>query len=90
MLGGSLVLIGWAMVPMLIVGDAMTYEMAQSGANSTQFDRDPAAGSRADGSEHAGYEWYRCNCSYPHSASTHRDSDRDHAKCFQAPHAGKW
>jgi hypothetical protein len=37
MLGGSLALVGWAMVPALIVGDAMTYEMAQSGANSTQF-----------------------------------------------------
>ncbi len=37
MLGGSLALVGWAMVPMLIVGDAMTYEMAQSEANSTQF-----------------------------------------------------
>jgi hypothetical protein len=37
MLGGSLALVGWALVPALIVLDAMTYEMAQSGANSTQF-----------------------------------------------------
>lgn len=36
-LGGGLALVGWALVPALIVGDALTYEMAQSGTNATQF-----------------------------------------------------
>lgn len=37
MLGGSLALVGWVMVPALMVLDAMPYEMAQSGANSPPF-----------------------------------------------------
>jgi hypothetical protein len=37
LLGGSLALVGWAMVPMLVTSDAMTYEMARLGANQAQF-----------------------------------------------------
>jgi hypothetical protein len=37
MIGGSLALVGWAMVPALVTNDAITYEMARSGANPTQF-----------------------------------------------------
>jgi hypothetical protein len=37
MLGGGLALIGWALVPTLVTIDAMTYVMAHSGANPTQF-----------------------------------------------------
>ena len=36
-LGGSLALVGWAMVPSLVMSDAITYEMAHSGANPTQL-----------------------------------------------------
>jgi hypothetical protein len=36
-LGGSLALVGWAMVPSLVTSDAITYEMARSGANSAQL-----------------------------------------------------
>ncbi len=37
MLGGSLALIGWALVPTLVTIDAMTYVMAHSGADANQF-----------------------------------------------------
>ena len=37
LLGGSLALVGWAMVPMLVTSDAVTYEMARLGANQAQF-----------------------------------------------------
>jgi len=37
MIGGGLALIGWALVPALVVSDAMTYTMAQSGANPVQL-----------------------------------------------------
>jgi hypothetical protein len=37
MIGGGLALVGWALVPALVVRDAMTYTMAQSGANPTQL-----------------------------------------------------
>lgn len=37
MLGGGLALIGWALIPTLVTLDAMTYVMAQSGANATQL-----------------------------------------------------
>jgi hypothetical protein len=37
MLGGVLALVGWAMVPSLLTRDAMTYEMAHSGANPAQL-----------------------------------------------------
>jgi hypothetical protein len=37
LLGGSLALVGWAMVPSLVTNDAMTYEMARLGANPAQF-----------------------------------------------------
>jgi hypothetical protein len=36
-LGGSLALVGWALVPSLVTSDAVTYEMARLGSNSTQF-----------------------------------------------------
>lgn len=37
MLGGSLALVGWALVPSLVTSDAVTYEMARSGANPAQL-----------------------------------------------------
>ncbi len=37
MLGGSLALVGWALVPVLVTSDAVTYEMARSGANPAQL-----------------------------------------------------
>lgn len=37
MLGGCLALVGWTMVPALMTGDAITYEMARSGANPAQL-----------------------------------------------------
>ncbi len=37
MLGGSLALVGWVLVPTLGMRDAMTYEMAHSGANPAQL-----------------------------------------------------
>ncbi len=37
MIGGGLALIGWALIPALVVGDAMTYTIAQSRANPTQL-----------------------------------------------------
>jgi hypothetical protein len=37
LLGGSLALVGWALVPALVTSDAVTYEMARSGANSAQL-----------------------------------------------------
>jgi hypothetical protein len=37
LIGGSLALVGWVMVPALVTNDALTYEMARSGANQAQF-----------------------------------------------------
>jgi len=37
LLGGSLALVGWALVPALVTSDAVTYEMARSGANPAQL-----------------------------------------------------
>jgi hypothetical protein len=37
MLGGTLALVGWAMVPALVTNDAIAYEMARTGANQVQF-----------------------------------------------------
>lgn len=37
LLGGALALVGWAMVPALVMRDAMTYAMAYSGANPVQL-----------------------------------------------------
>ncbi len=37
LLGGVLALVGWAMVPALVTNDAVAYEMARLGSNSTQF-----------------------------------------------------
>jgi hypothetical protein len=37
LIGGGLALIGWALIPALVVSDAMTYTMAQSGANPAQL-----------------------------------------------------